>query len=105
MINISPMEEFYLKELLRNKPRNEIAKENNIYPTSISICLQRLKKRTNLNKTQLLRAVIQNDYNVVFRGKNYKTHEQIFNETESVIGLRKLRFTNAEIIKELKEKI
>lgn len=105
MINISPMEEYYLKEILRNKPRNEIAKENNIYPTSISICLQRLKKRTKLNKTQLLQAIIQNDYKVTYRGCEYKNYSQIFNDTRNVVQLRKLRFTNAEIIKELKEKI
>lgn len=82
MINLSPMEEFYLKEILRDKQVKEIAKENRVNPDSISICINRLKKRTQLSKSQLFDAIIQKNYNVMYRGKPCKRYEEIFNETK-----------------------
>ena len=104
MINLTPMEEFYLSEILKDKEIQQIAKENGIKKNSISICLNRLKKRTNLDKMSLLKIVAQKKYKVTYRSQPHKNKEQIFSEKDA-INLRKAGFTDREIVRMFNKRV
>lgn len=105
MIKITPMEEFYLKEICKGKTPEKIAQENNIKINSLSIMFNRLQKKTKLDKLNIILKFLRKEYNVVYRGKTLKLFGENIENTKRIQQLKKLGYTNREIIRELQERI
>lgn len=105
MIDITPMEEFYLHELSAGKTTTQIAEENNMSRNTVTITINRLKHRTNLNKYDLIQIFQSKEYQIKYRGKAVKGYYEIMAEPHEIVKYRKNGYNTKEIIKKQYEKI
>ena len=103
MIKITPMEEFYLSEITKEKPQKQIAKENGLSEGAVSLSLKRCEKRLKLTKLQLIIRFLKNEYIVVHDGNIYKKYNVLM-QSEEAKKMKQYGFTDIEIIKELRER-
>ena len=104
MISLTPMEEFYLTEIVKDKSFRQIAKENNIKEHTIAMIMYRLKKRLKLSKLKIILKFINKKYEVKWDGQKYKSYDEVMASKEAILS-KKLGFKDREIIKELRERV
>lgn len=106
MIKLTPSESLYFKEVIINCKRNkDVAKKANVTAASVGTTLSVMLKRIGMTRFELREKYLNGEIEIEFTQKPLKIIKEIrLGDKERIRLMKKLGFTDEEIIKELKDK-